>query len=69
MAAFHERYDLYLTPTNATLPPRIGETTPRGVDRLAIRVVNALGTGRLLIAAGIFDKLADKLTALRALIR
>lgn len=57
-ARFHERYDLYLTPTTASLPVFIGELAPRGVEAAAMRVVNALGLGRLVKATGIAEKIA-----------
>jgi len=34
-AQFHRRYDLFLTPTLAAPPVRIGELTPSRVDRLS----------------------------------
>jgi len=45
MGRFHQRYDLYLTPTLAFPPVRIGELQPKPYERLAMKVVNALGLG------------------------
>lgn len=59
MGAFHRRFDLYLTPSIATPPVRVGELQPGAAERLATRAVNRLGLGRLLIASGIVDKLAE----------
>jgi len=58
MARFHERYDLYLTPTTASLPVAIGELAPKPAEAAAMRVVNALGLGRLVKALGIAEKIA-----------
>jgi amidase len=58
MAAFHERYDLYLTPTVAGLPPHIGELQPSARERALLRLANALRLGRALLATGIIDQLA-----------
>ncbi|HOM30160.1 MAG TPA: amidase [Deltaproteobacteria bacterium] len=58
MAAFHQRYDLYLTPTVAAPPVRIGELKPKPAEETAMKIVNALGLGRLIRMSGIADKLA-----------
>jgi amidase len=59
MGRFHEKYDLYMTPTLAYPPVRIGELQPKPFERLAMRVVNALGVGVILKAAGLIDKMAE----------
>ncbi|MGB3619424.1 MAG: amidase family protein, partial [Catalinimonas sp.] len=51
-AAFHERYDLLLTPTTAHLPPRVGAHAPHGPELLAIRSLNGLRAGALLRRSG-----------------
>ncbi|MFA6345567.1 MAG: amidase family protein [Syntrophales bacterium] len=58
MGRFHETYDLYLTPTVAFPPVRIGELAPKPAERTAMNVINALGLGKLLQLSGITDKLA-----------
>lgn len=59
LADFHRQYDLYLTPTTAQPPNRIGEIdTPPGQRALA-HVVLALGAGRLLLATGMVDELVE----------
>jgi amidase len=57
---FHQTYDLYLTPTTASPPPRIGELGPNPADRVLMKVVNTLQAGRLLKASGITNKLAKE---------
>lgn len=58
MGRFHQNYDLYLTPTLAAPPVRIGELKPKPIERSALKIVNALGLGRILKISGMTDKLA-----------
>jgi amidase len=58
MGRFHETYDIYLTPTTAYPPVRIGELQLKPAETLLIKIVNTLRLGGLLKASGIFDKLA-----------
>jgi amidase len=58
MGQFHETYDLYLTPTLASPPVKIGELLPKPIELVLLKVINALRLGRLLIASGVTDKLA-----------
>ncbi len=60
MAKFHETYDLYLTPTIATLPPRIGELQQTPVEQLFLKIINSMNMGKLLKATGITDIMATK---------
>jgi amidase len=58
VGAFHERYDIYLTPTTAMGPAKIGElATPKSRQRLAELMIR-LRAGKLLLKSGIVDKLA-----------
>lgn len=52
MARFHQRYDLYLTPTVAQPPARIGELKPSRLELAMLRAVNRLRLGRLLLRSG-----------------
>jgi len=58
MGRFHETYDVYLTPTVASPPVKIGELQPKPAEMVLIKAVNTLGLGGLLKASGIVDKLA-----------
>jgi amidase len=58
MGRFHEKYDIYLTPTVAYPPSKIGELKPKPAELLLMKIVNSLGLGGLLKAVGIADKLA-----------
>jgi amidase len=58
VGAFHERFDVYLTPTTAMKPGKIGElVTPKSQERMA-KMMIALRAGKLLLKSGIVDKLA-----------
>jgi amidase len=55
---FHETYDVYMAPTTAMGPARIGElATPKSQRNMA-RLMIALNAGKLLLKSGIVDKLA-----------
>ena len=58
MGRFHEKYDIYLTPTMAYPPVRIGELQPKPAERALLTLVNSMGLGKLLKLSGITDKLA-----------
>lgn len=55
---FHNDFDIMLTPTNASRPPKIGQhLNTSGEDRLA-STINSLGLGKLLKSQA--DKIAEK---------
>jgi len=58
MGQFHETYDLYLTPTMAYPPVKIGELALKSIERILLKAINLVGWGRLLTASGVIDKLA-----------
>lgn len=58
MENFHETYDLYLTPTTAFPPAKIGELEPKPIERAVISVVGKLGLGGLLKKTGIVEQIA-----------
>ena len=58
MARFHEKYDIYLTPTMAQPPIRVGELKPKALENAALGMVNRLGLKKLLKRTGIVEKLA-----------
>jgi amidase len=59
MGRFYRKYDLYLTPTLAYPPVRIGELQPKPYELLAMKAVNALGLGGILKLAGLVDQMAE----------
>jgi amidase len=58
MARFHEKYDVYLTPTMAFPPIRVGQLKLKPLEKTALRMVSKLGLGKLLKRTGIIEKLA-----------
>jgi amidase len=58
MGRFHKTYDLYLTPTTAQPPARIGELKPRPYEVGAMKMVSRLGLGRWLRRSGVIDRIA-----------
>jgi amidase len=59
MGLFFQNYDLYLTPTTAFPPSRIGEQKPRPIEALLMKPINALRLGRLLKVSGLVDQMAE----------
>ncbi len=58
LGEFLTGYDLYLTPTVAMPPPRIGELATPPLDRFASRVMIALKLGGLVLRSGYVHKMA-----------
>jgi amidase len=58
LGEFLTRYDLYLTPTVAMPPPRLGELATSLRDKIASRVMIALNLGGLALRTGIVHNLA-----------
>lgn len=57
MADFHQEFDLFLTPTLAKQPPKIGEMdTPPALQK-ASRVIGKLNAGKVLERVGILDEM------------
>jgi amidase len=59
MGRFHQIYDLYMTPTVAYPPVRIGELQPKPYERLLMKAVNALGLGVIFKMSGLIDQMAE----------
>ena len=57
LGRFHQTYDVYLTPTAAQPPNRIGELATPPLQQVAAKFVLALGAGKLLFKSGMVDKL------------
>ena len=60
MADFHTQYDLYMTPTVAYPPVKIGELAPGPAEQLLARGIVKLGSAKILLAIGLIDKIAKK---------
>ena len=60
LAAFHQEFDLLLTPTLATPPPRIGEFELPAPARVASGAILKARAGRLLSRLGLVDKIVEE---------
>lgn len=60
LAAFHERYDFFLTPTLATPPLPIGALTTPAWQQIGSRVLHRVHGGTVMAATGIVDELIDQ---------
>jgi amidase len=58
MGAYHETYDVYVTPTTAMGPAKIGELLSSNAQQQVAKLMVALRAGKLLLKSGIVDKLA-----------
>ncbi|MDE2981485.1 MAG: amidase family protein [Gemmatimonadota bacterium] len=59
VAQFFTDYDVLVTPTVATPPPKLGALPPSRFEHLQLRLVGALGSGRLIKAGGMLERIAD----------
>jgi amidase len=60
MGQFFQTYDLYLTPTTAFPPARIGELQLKSAEVFLMKTVSTLRWGSLLRETGIVDRMAEE---------
>jgi amidase len=60
LGRFHQRYDLYMVPSTAMPPSRIGELDMPAGQQAALRVILHLGMGRLLLGSGLVRQIVDQ---------
>lgn len=60
MADFFTRYDLYLIPTSAAIPPLIGENRLSSFEKIGSTVIHALRLEKLMLASGLVEKTGYK---------
>jgi amidase len=58
LGEFHQKYDLFMTPTMAQPPARVGEIVTPKLHHFALRIVLALRLSRLVLATGIVEQMA-----------
>jgi amidase len=58
MGEFHERYDLYMTPSTASPAIQLGSLAPTLPERLATKLVTALRVGGMVRSTGVTKKIA-----------
>lgn len=60
LADFHQKYDLFMTPTMALPPARVGEIVTPPLHRVALRIVLALGLEGLLLKSNIVEQMVQE---------
>jgi amidase len=60
LGLFHETYDLWLLPTVAGPPPRIGELALPKVQQRILPILSKLRAGRLMLRAGMLEQIAQE---------
>lgn len=60
LESFHSNYDYLLTPTLATPPLRVGQTTTAPTLQRASRIISRVHAGKLLSLSGILDDLVSE---------
>jgi amidase len=60
LGQFHAIYDLWLLPTVAAPPPRIGELGLPRAQQILLPVLGALRAGRLMLKAGLLEQIAHE---------
>jgi amidase len=58
MGAFHQKYDLFITPATASLPPTVGSLAQTRLQRAGLKIVNRTRAGRAVRATGLVERLA-----------
>ena len=58
LGAFHETYDMWLLPTVAGPPPRIGELALPKLQQRVLPLLRRMGAGRLLLKTGMLETMA-----------
>jgi len=60
IGAFFTDHDLLLTPTVASPPPRVGDLAPTAAETLLLRLLGMFGSGKLIEAVGLLERLAGE---------
>ena len=56
---FFTDWDILVTPTLAEPPPKLGALPPSPMERLQLRLLGLIGSGRLIKLAGLIDQMAE----------
>jgi amidase len=60
LGEFHQKYDLFLTPTLALPPARIGEIATPAWQQVTMRILMALGLTRLVLKTGVVEQMVQE---------
>jgi len=58
MGRFHLKYDLYLTPTVADPPARVGELLPKSYEKAAMKIMSRMKLGNVAKTTGVISQIA-----------
>jgi amidase len=60
LGAFHEQYDLWMLPTVAGPPPKIGELALPKAQQMILPILRMMRAGRLMLKAGMLEQIAQE---------
>ncbi len=60
MGVFHQRYDVYMTPTMAYPPAMLGELLPSTFEKMALNLIDSVRLGKIVSLDEILEKVAYK---------
>ncbi|MGH8456405.1 MAG: amidase [Stenotrophobium sp.] len=60
LGEFHQKYDLYLTPTLAQPPARVGEIATPHWQHVAMKILMALGLSRVILKSGMIEQMVQE---------
>ena len=58
LGEFHQKYDLFMTPTMAQPPARVGQIVTPAWQHVAMKILVALGLSRLVLKSGMIEQMA-----------
>lgn len=58
LGEFHQKYDLFMTPTMALPPARVGQIVTPGWQRVVLRILLALRLTRVILSGGFVEQMA-----------
>ena len=58
LGEFHQKYDLFMTPTMALPPARVGEIATPGWQQVVLKILMALRLERLILSGGFIEQMA-----------
>jgi len=61
MGRFHQNYDIFITPTAANPPAKIGELTPGKLEEAMMRIIRFLRLGKLVKISGMVEQMAESM--------
>lgn len=60
LGEFHQKYDLYMTPTLAHAAPRVGQIATPAWQHVAMKILMALGLSRVILKSGMIEQMVQE---------